>query len=59
VLLGQYAAGPALFFAVGDGNPVWLCVGYLCYYPISLLPLLRDVRRELADPTWRMQEATL
>ena len=46
VIAGQYILGPALFHLVGDGNPVWFCVGYLAYYPLSLLPLWRELQRE-------------
>ena len=57
VLAGQYALGSALFALAGDGSPIWFCVGYLSFYPLSLVPLWRDLSREWSAFRWRVQEA--
>ena len=57
VLAGQYALGSALFSVAGDGSPIWFCVGYLSFYPLSLVPLWRDLSREWSAFRWRVQEA--
>lgn len=56
VLAGQYVLGPVLFHAVGDGSSLWFCVGYLSFYPLSLVPLWRELQRERSTFAWRVQE---
>ena len=57
VLAGQYTIGPALVYLTGYSSPTWFSVGYLSYYVFSMLPLLRELRRERPSFTWAIQEA--
>ena len=56
VIAGQYGLGPVALYLAGDGSPFWLCVGYLSFYPLSLLPLWRELPREWSAFPWRIQE---
>jgi hypothetical protein len=57
VLAGQYTIGPALVYLTGYSSPTWFSLGYLSFYVFSLLPLLRELRRERPSFTWTVQEA--